>query len=136
MIIGGLGLLHIGDGDQTDLEPLFRLLQLARDCLLGALFGIQKILRREHVEIALGDPNQQVLLGRFKIGAGLGGALVGLPQAHELIPAEHGLAQLQTPLGDAIEILFEVANGRDCAGNVGGRARRTCQHDLGDGVAA
>ena len=68
LIVRGARFLNVGDGDQTDLEALVRLLELARERFERRLRGVDGVLRGEHVEVALRGPQNQVLLRGLVIG--------------------------------------------------------------------
>ena len=69
-----LRVLHVGHRDQADLEALLGLLELAADGVVRRLRGLERVLRRQHVEVGLGRAQDQVLLGDDIIGFGLGAA--------------------------------------------------------------
>jgi hypothetical protein len=47
--------LHVGDGDETNLKTFLGLLELTRDGFEGRGLRLDGILRREDVEVGLGD---------------------------------------------------------------------------------
>ncbi len=51
LVVSRLGFLHVGDGDQANLESLFRLFELSCDCLSIRMYGCQAILGCQYVEV-------------------------------------------------------------------------------------
>ena len=73
-IISGLGFMDIRYSNQSNIKPLFGLIQLAG---IGSFFGFSKIdsiLGRQYAEIRLGNGQSQALLRSTKIGFCLGNA--------------------------------------------------------------
>ena len=112
-VVRRAGFLHVGDRDQPDLEALLRLLELAVHRLQCRLRCGERVVRREHVEIAPCDPHQQVLLG---------GAIVRLCECHlrigalqrlPLRPVEHCLRELPTDVPEVRIGLLLVAHDGD-----------------------
>ncbi len=89
---------HVGDGDESDLEALVGLIELAGDRLEGCLIGVQSVDRGQHVEVGLRDPQDQLLLGgligRFRLRHLAAGRL----ERHPVGPREHVLPQIHRPL--------------------------------------
>ena len=82
-----LGVLYVRDGDQADLEALFRLFELAADRVVRRLRGFERVLRRQHVEVRFGRADDQVLLGDQVIGFGLGLLGVGAAERRPVLPS-------------------------------------------------
>ena len=89
--------LDVGDRNKPDLETLLGLLELARDCVAIGMNRQQAVLGAEHIEISVGDTDDQVLLCRLAIGLGPGHDLVRLSQPHDLVPAKQRLPQAEAP---------------------------------------
>ena len=68
LIVRSARFLHVGDGDQADLEALVRLLELARERFERRLRGVDGVLRGEHVEVALRRALNQILLRGLVVG--------------------------------------------------------------------
>ena len=94
----GSRLLHVGDGDQSHLVAPLRLLELPADRGQVAPLRIDVVLGGQHVEIALGDSGDQVLLGGLIVRLGLGHLRVGPLQGHPVLPAEQVLGQIDAIL--------------------------------------
>ena len=69
----GARFLHVGDGDEADFESLVGLLELARDGVERGLLGLHVVQRGEHVEVARGHAQREILLGDAVVGIRLGG---------------------------------------------------------------
>src|SRR6202050_509065 len=80
LIVRGLRLLHVGDGDEADLEALVGLLELVADRLVRGLLRLKIIARREYGEVRLADTLDQVLLGRAIVSLGLRHRAIRPPQ--------------------------------------------------------
>jgi len=110
------GLLHVGDRDQADLEALLGLLELAAERLQRRFGRGQRVLGREHVEVALRRAHHQVLLRCAVIGLGQRDLGVGAPQRLPLVPAEDGLRQPRRVIPVLVGIrLVAVADRNDLA---------------------
>ena len=66
-VVRGLRFEHVGDGNQTDVETLLHLFELALDRSLGGFRGIEKILGAQHVQIGDHCANDEILLGRLVV---------------------------------------------------------------------
>ncbi len=108
LIISGLRFLHVGDGDQADLEALFGLFELTGDGLPVSVPGDEHIFRGQHAEITLSNANDQVLLRRFANRFGPGHDFIGTTQVDDLIPAKHRLTQVHAP-ASRIRLSFDRA---------------------------
>ena len=104
IVVGGARLLHVGDCDQSDLEAFLGLLELAGYRLQRSERRGQRVLGRQHVEIAARDADQQVLLGRAIAGLGQRDFGVRALQRLPLVPVENRLGQL--------ELVLPVVGGR------------------------
>ena len=62
LIVRSARFLNVSDGNQTDLEALVRLLELARERFERRCRRVDGVLSGEHVEVALRRPQDQVLL--------------------------------------------------------------------------
>ncbi len=69
----GARFLHVGDGDEAHFEALVGLLELARDGIERRLLRLHVVLRGEHVEVARGDAQREVLLRHAVVGIRLRG---------------------------------------------------------------
>ncbi len=58
----GARFLHVGDGDEADFEALVGLLELARNRVERRLLRLHVVQRGEHVEVARGHTQREVLL--------------------------------------------------------------------------
>ena len=92
-----LGFLHVRDGDETDLEALLRLLELARDGFQRRLSGVKGVAGGQHAEVGLRRTQHQLLLCRVVIRFGLRYLRVGLLQGRPVIPFEQALAEREAP---------------------------------------
>ena len=115
-IVGGLGFLDIGDRDQAHFKALLGLLELAAERVVGRLGGGQRVLRRQHVEVALRRAQDQVLLGGLIVDFRLRNLLVGALQRDPVLPAEDALAERDIP-AVRLRVDFRVSDeGHDVAG--------------------
>ena len=90
----------------------------------------QTIFSGQNVKVALRDADDQVLLRRLAVGFGTRNALVGLPQADDLVPAEQRLASGECPvsgLGLDVEVdeLITEERGRVLERTLGVATRET-----------
>src|SRR5688572_7480904 len=120
----GLGVLHVGHGDQAHFEALLGLLELATDCVVRGLRGLERVLCREHVEVRLGRAQDQVLLGDDVVGLGLRALGIRAPERGPVFPTEHALAQPQAPVRTVtVEVaplgFGRLSGQREAAGAVG-----------------
>ena len=120
LIVARLRFVHPGDGDESHLEALLGLFQLARRGLLVGLHEGEGLLGGEHVEIGLGDPQHQVLLLRAVDRGCLLHLPFGLFQPHQPVPTIDGLVETHREIGGA-EVV-RLAAGRIIA-VVGGVSR-------------
>ena len=74
-----LGFLNVGDGDETYVVPLIRLVELPGDRLQRGLLRFQIVQGRQHIEVGLRDSQDEVLLGGNVGGLRLRHLAVGLP---------------------------------------------------------
>ena len=102
-----LGLLHVGDGDESDLEALVGLVELSGDRLQRRLIGLEQcVIGRQHHEVGGGDAQDQVLLGGLVGRLGLRHLLAGRLDLHPVGPGEQVRAQVQRPgLGGGVDRL-------------------------------
>ena len=107
LVVARLGLAHVGDRDEPDLEAPARLRELVGDGRLLAAGEVEVSARGEHGEVALGHPQQQVLLGDGELGAGARHLCVGLPQRDPAVAPEQRLRQAQ---GVAIVVVGGVVS--------------------------
>ena len=103
----GLRLLHVGNGDQADLEALVGLVELARDGLERGLVGHQVVIGRQHREVGGGHAQDQVLFGRLVVDLGLRHLRVRGLDVHPVGPGQQVRAQVHRPgLGGRVERLL------------------------------
>ena len=69
----GARFLHVGDGDEAHFEALVGLLELARDGIECRLLRLHVVERREHVEVARGHSQREILLRDAIVRICLGG---------------------------------------------------------------
>ena len=69
----GARFLHVGDGDEADFESLVGLFELARNGVERRLLRLHVVQRGEHVEVARGHSQRQVLLRDAVVRIRLGG---------------------------------------------------------------
>ncbi len=97
-VMGGAGLFHIGDGDQTDLKARLGLIELTLDGGQRDLLRLEIILGGENVEVTLRDALHQVLLRSLVIRFGLRYLGVRALQGHPILPAKQVLLQVDAVL--------------------------------------
>jgi len=100
--VAGLGLVHAGDGDESHLEALFRLLQLPGDGPLVGAHELQRLLRREHVEVGRGHAQHEILFRGPVLGIRQLQLPVGLLQADEAVTPVDGLVHADAQVVDAV----------------------------------
>ena len=103
-----LGFLHIGDGDQADLEALLGLLELARDRFERGVLRRDLVLGGEDVEVGFGDPQDQRLLGDCVVGLRLRDLSIGTLEVHPIRPGKDALPQVEAP---TVGLRLGVARG-------------------------
>ena len=112
-IVGCLGFLHVGDRDQADLKALLRLFELSRDRVLVCVNGNEPVLGAQHVEVSLGNANDQILLRGLTVCLGLGDRLVRSSHVDDLVPAKDGLPQRELPVQRFRLGPYRERNGHD-----------------------
>ena len=106
-------LLHVGDRDQADFEALLRLLELAVDRLECRRRRGQRVVGREHVEVALRYAHHQVLLRGAVVGLRERDLGTGTLERLPLVPAEEGLGELYLVVPEVGVRLLAVVDDRD-----------------------
>ncbi len=97
-VVGGLGFLHVRDGNQPDVVPFVVLIELQAVGVQGRLVRVDHILSRQHIEVRRRDALDEALLRRLVVRLGLRDLLVRPAQRLPVRPGEHTLLQLQVVL--------------------------------------
>ena len=135
VVVGGLGLQHVRDRHQADVEALLHLLQLPLHGLFGRHHRLQSRLAAQDVEIGRGDPRDQALSGRFEVPVGLLGARLRAAVVEPARQVQHRLVDASAP---AAPFHFTVQKGTPeiAAALVEVRAVRGHRGPRGAGIGA
>ena len=89
----GLGIVNVGDGGQPDLEPPVGLFELAGEGIFFRRGESQVVDRRQHAEVALRHPQDQIVLRVAEVGIGLLDRLLRQPLLYLTSTIVNGLRQ-------------------------------------------
>ena len=120
-VVGGARLLHVGDGNETDLIARLGLGQLAVDRNQRDLLRLDIVLCAEHIEVALRDPLHQVLLRGLIVRFGLRHLRIRALQRLPVLPAKQTLLEVD---GVLMNGGVDLAAEWEGFGNRRGRTRR------------
>ena len=132
-VVAGLRVQHVGLVREADIEALVGLIELAFERGFFGLGRGQVVLAAQHVEVAVGGLQDQVLLGRRELQRGLFVDVLGGLELEPAIGAEQRLRQ-----GRLVRMSIAVGRGRRLidrrahVGNIG--AAREVRQQPGAGL--